>query len=233
MKKIALILSTFALFLSTNVFAADVLGTFSDYTYLLRQSFNVDTSDQAYLSDTIAHQFVRLSVVTLGPMLRGDKAVFHDTTVYHKDHYGLDTTIWGISSVQWVHADTVKTLKWIPQSRFGETYQQMAAPAQTAVERRPYFYDHIDDTLFVFPAPIRNGDTLRIVAWKKVPSIAASDNLSGIPQKYRSPIFHFAAYLIARAKQHPLTALYRQDYQEAMTFAMTHGGQPIAEKDTP
>ena len=233
MKKIVLMSSTFVLVLCTPVSAADILGTFSDYTYLLRQAFSVKVSDTFYLSDTIAHQFVRLSVVTLGPMLRGDKAVFHDTTVYHKDHYGLDTTIWGISSVQWIHDDSVKTLDRIPQSLFGKTYKPLAKTAQTSVERRPYYYDHIEDTLFVFPVPIRNGDTLRIVAWRKVPSIAASDNLSGIPQKYRSPIFHFAAYLIARAKQHPLVGLYRQDYQEAMTFALTYGRQQVVEKDTP
>lgn len=236
MKRFILI-SMLVFVLGTPVSAADILGTFADYTYLLRQSFNVDTSDTGYLSDTIAHQFVRLSVITIVPITHGTKGIFYDTTIYHKDHYNLDTLIWDIYSVQWIHEDTIKTLRRVPQHLFTEAFEKMfpqslLGEAQTPIERRPYFYDHLDDKngkIFIYPAPIRNGDTLRIIAWSKVHDIVASDHLSNISQKYRSPIFHFAAYLIARAKQHPLVGLYRQDYQEAMAFAMTHGGGQVAD----
>ncbi len=221
MKKIVLILSSFVLILSSNAFPADVLDGFTSYSHLSRTMFGVDTADKSFVSDTTIHDLVRLSVITLGPALRGNKGVFFDTTVYHRDMYGLDSTIWGVSSVQWIHGDTVKTLIRIPQNLFGETYQKFAKAAEGPMERRPYFWDHIDDTLILFPVPIRNADSLRITAWRKVSSISASDNLASIPQKFRAPFVHYAAYLLARAKQHPLVQLYRQDYIDAMSLIMS------------
>ena len=200
--------------------AADILETFADYSYMLRRAFHQDTANRDFLDDTTANQFVRFAVVTLMPVLRADKAVFTDSLIYAKSAYLLDSTLLGITAVYWFSVDSVKVLDRVPMSLWKLHYQKLLKDADKALHRRPYFYDYTDDTLFIYPTPVINGDDIRIVGWRKIPSLAAVDSLVNIPQKFRAPIFHYAAWLVARARQHPLLGEYKAAYVESMRFVL-------------
>lgn len=223
MKKIILILLFSLLWVSVE--GADILEDFAGYTEMLRMMFHRTPTSTSFIDDTTAHQFIRLSVITLSPILKADKATFWDTTVTNKNAYALDTTIWGILGLNWIKADTIRPLvcvemqDWYNRAIAEKRPLQLAA-GSTPFDKRPYYYDHIDDTLFLFPSPTIEGDSIRIIAWQKVKSIAASDKLSDIPQKYRAPIVHYAAWLLARSRQHPQTEQFRLGFTEALQIAL-------------
>lgn len=224
-KNSIILLIVFCLLLPVYTQEADVLEGFTDYAAMLRMMFGHEPAAVDFVSDTTANSFLRLSIISLSPILKADKAVFWDTTVYFKSVYALDTTIWGIFGIEWIHADTNQPIDYVPRSEWKRRAKHEGKQIQlrkgvTPFERRPYYYDHIDDTLFLFPTPIIGGDSLRITAWRKVLSISASDNLDQIPQKFRAPIVHYAAWLIARSQQHPLTELYRLGFNESLQMAL-------------
>ena len=227
MKKILLVCIFCVVLTGVPVGGADILEDFAGYTEMLKMLFHVQSAstNTGFVDDTTAHQFVRLSIITLSPILKADKAMFIDTTRFFQSVYALDTALWGILGVEWVHADTNQPIEYMPRSQWREQtiargWPLMLRHATKKQSRRPYFYDHIDDTLFLFPTPIIGGDTLRITGWRKVSSIAASDNLDQIPQKFRAPIVHYAAWLLARARQHRFVNEYRLGFTEALNIAL-------------
>lgn len=214
MKRLLLLL----LLVVTPVKAADLLGTFKNYAHLQRQMLGTDTTDTGYLPDTTAHQFTRIAVSAVVPPIQAVKTVLYDTTQFLKDAYSLDTTITGIISVQWRVQDTVRTVNYLPMEQWNSLPVKQASETDPnrPQDRRPFVYDYIDGTMFINPIPIQGGDSLRIVAFRQVPSIAAVDSLALIPQEYRYPVLFFSVWQIAIAKQHPMVEQYHQSYMEAI-----------------
>jgi hypothetical protein len=98
----------------------------------------------------------------------------------------------------------------LPAKQIGETNPNAVR------DRRSFIYDYIDGTLFINPVPIQAGDSLRLVVWRRVPSIAATDSLSLIPQQYRYPVAVYVAWQIARGRQHGAAEELHQAYIEAL-----------------
>lgn len=219
MKKILLI---FLLLLPLNVVADDLLDSLRDYQVGLRKAFCVDTASQSFISDAYADFWIRLSIASIVPATKADKAVIYDTTVFRQKTYALDTTIAGISGVQWVKYDTIKPLRYMSMENWQRGYGDLVrslGDESGALERRPYFYDYSDSNLFLYPAPITGGDSLQIVCWRKTRSLMTDSSFASIPRMYRAAVLHYAAWMIARSKQNPLLEHFRQSYIESIQLA--------------
>jgi len=208
------------LMLVSTVRSADLLENFTDYRHLMRMNLGVDTTDVEYLPDTNANQFIRVAAVTIVPITQSNKAIFIDTTAYKKSAYDLDSAILGIIAVQWVKQDTIKTFNYLPMEQWNLPFNEQLSDGSEEFpkSRRPLVYEYIEGKLFLNPTPIMGGDTLRIIAWRKVLDIAVEDSLSTIPQQYRVPVLQYATWLAARSKQHPLTAMFKESYIEAIAI---------------
>lgn len=225
MKKYLVIL----LLLTSTSQSADILETFKNYRHNIRRCFDVDTSDVGFVSDSTLNEFIRISVITISPTIKATKKIFVDTTVFRRKTYSLDSTIVGIDNVFWEKGDSIKSLTYTPvdqwQAALGDLIKFLAEGEE--LERRPFLYDYTDDELLLYPTPIIGGDTIKIMAWRKIPSIAAVDSLAIIPQNYRSAILHYACYMVARAKQHSLKNDFKDDYREAMSFILSNEGSKV------
>lgn len=206
--------------------SADILEDFTGYSRMLRSLFNQSPTDADFISDTVAHDIIRLSVITLAPALQADKAVFWVTTTNAVGEYALDTSVIGILGVEFQSADTVWPIIYMPRNRWwteSANRSRLLSEGERRLDRIPYFFDYTDDTLLLFPDPIYTGDSIRITAYRKILSLAAADNLDAIEQEYRGPIVHYAAWMWARARQHPLVEQYRQGFNDAVQ--LTLGGK--------
>jgi len=211
------VLFVFLLFINGG--GADFLGTFDNYNDQIHIKLGLATSETSLLSDTNCNQFVREAVIATMPYIRGDKVVLNVTTTYRQNTYSLDSTLLGISAVFWSKNDSLKVLKYTPIENWGEVIKTETSGKQNGYDKRPSSYDYIDDKLFVYPTPTYPyGDTLHVVAWRKVPDIAAYDSLSVIPQQFRNPILLYATYLAAYSMGHPMTELFKAEYEKAISL---------------
>ncbi len=209
------------LLLASTSYSADILETFTDYRETIRRAFDVAIDDTDYASDSTLNQFVRISVATLVKPIRSNKKIFIDTTLFLTESYSLDSSITNIYGVYWKSEDSVVALDHVPVGQWSKNLgdlKKFLAESDLPLSARPYYYDFTDDELLLYPVPVKIGDTLKIMALRKVPSLAAVDSLATIPQDYRAPVFHYACYMLARAKQHPLTNNYKADFAESMAL---------------
>ncbi len=216
--------------LASSVQGADILENFKNYRHLIRQAFDVDTVDTDFMDDSTLNQFVRISVITLTAPLQSNKKIFTDTTVFRQKQYALDSTIVTIYDVFWEKQDTIRPLAYMKVGNWSKgigDLKKFLADEGQSLEKRPYFYDFTDDEILLYPTPINGGDTIKIMALRKVPSLSAVDSLATVPQNYRAPIYHYACWLVARAKQHPLKEDYRLGYTEAIAFLRASEGRAV------
>lgn len=217
MKKL-LILLTILLLVPMGLRADDYLDSLPDYARQIRRNLGASEGATGYVSDTTANEMLRLAIFTVNSAIRGVKTEMIDTTIFQINSYTLDTTIVGISSIRMSFGDTLKALSYAPISTWRTALVELLKTQAMPLDKRPFLYDYIDGTLLVFPTPVIGGDTLKIITWRKVPSITTIDSLSIMPQKYRSAVLFHATYMIAKGKQHPMTGAYATDYQEAIRF---------------
>lgn len=222
MKRITILL---LLFLASSVCAADWCATFSGYRDAVRDKHNILRTNTTWVTDTVLNQLIREAVIDVVNDVRAIKKVYNDTTEYRQFTYSIDSGILGIISVRWVspNRDSIKSLLYVPQDRWNELVTTSTS-GEDGYLATPSYYDYIDGSLFIYPPPETHGDTLQIVAWRKVPSIAASDSLVIIPQKFRVAIVNYVAYQIAKAKSHPFMTNFYADFISAMTKARADGG---------
>jgi len=194
------------------VHAGGFLGTIENYRDQIKRRLNVKTSSTAFISDTVANQFIREAVVTMMPAIRADKTVWTITTTYKQNAYSLDSTVLGISSVEWSKNDSVKSFVPVPRAKFYEMEHRETAGQKNGYDRRPSYYDYIDDQIFVYPPPTVVGDTIKIVGWQKVVNIDTATDLSAIPQVYRPAILTYSIYLIARRGERRDAEMFYRDY---------------------
>lgn len=228
MKRIVLIVSTVVLFLSTAQ-SADLLDKYRDYRYAIKQALGIDTASTMY-ADTTLNQFIRLSQLHVSPLIRFRQKEFSVITTYKQNRYTLDTMITGIEVVEWKKIDSVKSLIYAPKNSWYQLPVKQSKDEPEAYARRPSYYDYTDSLIFLYPVPIEVGDTIRILAWVKLPNVA-SDSLAliAIPIEYRDAVLKYATYKTAQSRQHPLTeVVYKRDADEAIGILTRVYGRQIA-----
>ena len=209
MKKLIILLVSV---LGFNVYAADYLGTITDYRYAVRRDLNVDSASTAYLSDTALNQIIRGAIVTIMPVIQGDKSEDTILTTRNTMRYALDSTCLSVTDVEWRKTDSGKGLNFVKRGQWYEQKHRTTSNTFDPYKRRPSFWDSDDDYLYVSPTPSINNDTLLIQYIRKVPSIATASSLSMIPQAYRPAVLAWASYVAARTKQRADKDIFLRDF---------------------
>ena len=222
MKKVLFIL---LLFISGNIMSADFVDDFGGYRSQIKRNLGHDTTSVSP-SDSAYNQFIRQAVIKVMPIIQGKKKSFSFITNYRDDSYDLDSTVNGIISVYWSKNDSIKTLLKAPKDQWYTLKKddENIVSQKSGYQNRPSYYDYIDDIIYLYPSPPRNGDTIKYEAYTKVTNIDnATDSLQAVPQKYRVAILEYATYLVAQSLQHPSANLYRQDFSESVQSLLGRG----------
>ena len=222
----------FVILLATSVWSADYADSFSEYRIQVKNALGVSTSNTTWVSDTTLNDMIRQAVIAVGPIVKSKKETFNIITTYQQAAYDLDTTVVGLITVYYEKNRNVRTFLYAPKESW---YQIFKDETDKDFTSDPLYYDNIDDKLFLYPTPSKNGDTIKYEAFTKVNSISALDSLSTIPQQYRTAILDYVCYRVAVLKQHPLTDVYYRNYQESVSIinaTLNKRGVPV-EKDTP
>lgn len=213
MKKLLIAL----MLLAVGVMATeDYLGKYADYRNQIKRRFNVGvTVTTEPWSDTTLNQFVRDAVVHHSRLMRGP--IFTDKIVSSADvgTYAMDTALVDILGVWWSKNDSTKSFLRVPREQW---YTAKITPlaGKAAFDYRPSYYDWSDSLLWLYPVPDGAGDTIVVQGWRRVPSIAASDNLSVIPQELRPTILDYVVWQIAMATSSPMVQMYMASYQQKL-----------------
>lgn len=210
MKKIIVLF----LLLAGSAQAGQFLETFAEVRAQVRAKLNIN-STSSFLTDSTANQYIREGMLVVNPMVMFDKEVKTTVLTFKQNTYSLDTMLIGIISAEISRSDSVKTLKYVPR---GEWYNQYVAPAtagKIGYEKWPSFFDYSDDQIFIYPTPTNPNltDTLKIYGWQKVGSIDTVSTMTKMPEAYRVAVLDYVIYVAAKARSHPNTMLYYQDFQ--------------------
>jgi len=199
---------------------AEILSTVAGAMYRARADLNVDTTDTEYLSNAEAGHRIKEAVSLINRLVGDNRTnttipMAINTYVYHlPDSSAADTlNRWweSIVSVQFVRADTIKTLLRVPRAMWYEKDHQFSKGSKGLLAH-PSYYDYYDDSLYVFPVPSRV-DTLTVTTTDKITSLNAITTLISIDEVYRPAIVKYVVYETAKARQHPMVLLYKQDYE--------------------
>lgn len=215
MKRLLLVL--LLLVVGSSAQAFDYLDSLRNYEVQVKVYLNVDTTNTTYITTGALDHLIHEAIVTNMVFMRGDKTTdATNVTSYRQNTYALDSLMSGVTGISWVKNDTVKSLLFVPQSRWYEMEHRQTVGQKDAFLKRPSYYDYDDDNVYLFPVPSVVGDTIEIAGFQRVPDISTATDLGAIPQKYRTVIARCAAWLVAKAKQHPLAETYKQSYIEAL-----------------
>lgn len=212
---VLLVLTTFCYTVDAGTGPLDSLR---HYQRDMRRHLNVDTASSNYCTDAVAGTLIRESIMTLLPVIRGKKTTWSTATTYRQGTYSLDSAALGIAAVVWSLNDSLKSLVYVPKSKWYEMNHKSTSEKQDYL-KRPSYYDYDDDNLYVFPVPTKAGDTLRISGWQHVAGLGAATDLSSIPQAYRPVILSYAVYLFARGKSKQNAEMFYRDLQFTITLA--------------
>jgi len=202
---------------------AEILYTFTTMTERARNDLGIDASNTTYLSDTTAHDRIREGMRMVNSLLRYNRTDSIVVTAVKTYKYRLRTNNAGVTSVQWIRDDTIKTLLPIPKGQWGAQEHQHTKE-KSGMLKRPSYYDFYDDTLYLYPIPTRI-DSIYVTTWDRIESgdstvsslpVDTASTLAAIKEIYRPAVLKYIIYETAKANQHPLTAIYRQDYEEMM-----------------
>ena len=199
-----LLLIVCVLLIGGPVLAQDFVETKAEYRKQIRLKLGVDTSSSGYLTDDAANAFISEALTFALPLIKGKKIVTSFVTAYRDGDYPLDPTMDGIFAVWWSQNDSVKPLSYLPISQWGNADHQSTKGNPEGALKRPSYYDYSDDSLFVYPIPYASiGDTIKVLGWAEEVSTATDTSFAQIPQKYRTVIVNYAAWLAAEARSDP------------------------------
>lgn len=210
MKKFLIVL----LLLPFVVSAADWCANFGSYRNAIKQKMGVRRAYRSgNFSDTLLNDYIREGVIHVVDAGKIIKRTYTDTTTFKIDHITLDTGCLGVEKVWLSEGDSTKDLVYMSRDKW---YQLGLGPlgSKRGLEQRPSYYDWEPGsrTIWFHPTPVKMGDTIKYDGWRKVPSIAASDSLSLIPQNYRSAVLAYVTFLVARASNDPRTNDFKLEY---------------------
>lgn len=205
MKRITLI----ALLIASSVLSAEYLSTFSAVRSEVKSALNI--SGTTYVSDSTLNGFIREAIVTTNPTLRGNKTVTSFVTSYYQNTYSIDTLLIDILSVEWSYNDSVKSLVYVPRSKWYEQAHKETKD-KSGYEKRPSFFDFTDDQIFLYPTPTKTGDTIRVLGVSRITGMDTLSSLATVPEEYRPAILKYVIWKVASSKQHPLSDRYYNEY---------------------
>ena len=197
--------------------SADFCGSFSEYRTQMRRKLDIKQSNTAYADDSTLNQFIRESVVHVVPLINGYTTTAVVTTSYGDNSYAIDTSLVDIESVEWSYNDSIKSMIYVPKAQWYQM-ENKETGTKDGYEKRPSYYDFTDSYLYLYPVPTKSGDSIIITGTGKIKSLAGSDSLSNIPQKYRDVVLNYAVYQLSRAKQHPAWESFYRDYAESVSM---------------
>ena len=218
MKKLIII---FLILLCGNVLSADFCENFEEYRRQIKRNLHLDTASTA-ISDTTLNQFIRQGVIKVMPLIQAIKSTDLFVTVHRQGVYTLDSTVVGVLNVEWSKNDSLKSLLYSPKEIWHEKELKTLA-GERSYDGRPSFYDYIDNTIYLYPVPFRNGDSIRVSVYRKINSISALDSLILIPQKYRVAVLEYATWISARTVQHPLMETFERDFNMSVSILKSGG----------
>lgn len=221
------------LLLPVGASAADELfNNMDDALIYMRQTLGYTTASSNALSDSAGRFFLRSGIVTINPIIRGDKVEWVFTLTYHQNAYAIDSNIIGVLSVEWKKLDSVKSLVYVPRAMWYNMEHQ-SSKGQRGRLARPSYYDYNEDYLYLYPVPTEKTgayDTIRVLGYRSVSDLDTVTSLTFMPEAYRVAVVKWAAWQAARARQHPLTESLRLEYLEqiAVINRIFHGmGAPV------
>lgn len=198
---------------------AEILDSLRHYSVEMRYSLGYTSSSSNSLTDTVAHTLVREAVNRMTALLRPIKRVETFTTSYRQSSYGLPDSALGVISVYWRKGDSIKTLQYLPIEEWSRTVATKTDENKDGQGSRPSYYDYIEDSVFVYPAPTNWGglvDTFRVVTWGRINNLSSASDLSEIPVQYRPAVLDYATMKAAARRQHPFTEMFINLYRETM-----------------
>ena len=204
--------------------AADVLETWEDYSVAARRSLGYDTVSTGLLTDANARAFIRVAVVQIVPIAQSRKEITSVVTTYKNYTYALDTSLTEILSVWWSKNDTVKTLRFMPVSRWHLQEHKKTGGGNDPLLKRPSFYDFTDSLLLVYPAPSAVfGDTIRIMGTHRIRAVLTDSTLDEIPQIYRPAVLNYVTWSAANARQDHRSS----SFFDLLGWSLAHLGRSI------
>jgi hypothetical protein len=188
---------------------AGMYEDFADCRVYMRTLLDVSGTT---LSDSTANMFLRDAAHSVNFELAAKKALLTDTLVRKKGTYKLDSFA-VIVSVDIKFNDTIKSLLYVPREKWSSQTHQSTFGAKGFL-RFPSYFDWNDSLIFIAPAPFSSGDSIFFVGIRRLPISDSGGSLSYLSLEYRIAVVKYAAFLAARAKQHPMAGSFLQDYKE-------------------
>lgn len=213
MKKLFVLL---LVLLGVAALAADYMDSFSTYRAQIRRTIGVDIADVTYVSDSSLNDYIREGVVLAGGLTKGEKAIRTVTTHFMRNDYAMDSLITGVMSVVISKNDTVKALLYVPQTLWFQQEHRTTVGQDDPYLRRPSYYDYYDGTILVYPTPTLAGDTIKATCWQKVANISGATSLTSLHPLARVVVLKYATWQAAKAKQHPMTEMFRLEYESSV-----------------
>jgi len=205
-----LLFTIFILMAVASSTSAEILATVASAMYRARADLNVDTTDTEYLPTIEATHRIREAVSLINHLLMDNRTNTAIPLAVNTYKYGLDS-LETITSVQFIRGDTIKTLSYVPRAQWYEMENQFSK-GLNGMLAHPSYWDYYDDTIYIFPVPSRV-DTLYATANDEIFGLDTLTLLSGIDEVYRPAIIKYVVYETAKIRQHPMTAIYKQDYE--------------------
>ena len=184
-----------------SVHAADFVLTLSDYRSQIKRKLNVDPANSTWMTDTVMNQLIREAIVTVNPRIAGVKVTKTFLTTTNRMSYPIDTTVVDVFNVGWKSNDTVRWFTQMPMEKWSGLSTQNTWGAPDAYLSRPSVFDMTYDSIYLFPIPTLDGDTIMYIGSQKITGITTRDTIGTILQELRVPILDWATFLVAQAKQ--------------------------------
>ena len=195
--------------------AASWLDARDDYAVAARVKLGIATGSTGYLSDSTASLLFNEAVTAILPVNRGIKRITKIVTSVYQDTYALDTTLIGIEGVRWTKRDSVKSLMYLPVSKWNQPHDETGG--QTSTLNRPSFYDYTDSLLVVYPCPsYPGGDTLEVWGWHRLGNTDTDTLPTKIYERYRVAILYHMVWNFAKSRQDPRTQIFFDELQWAL-----------------
>lgn len=200
---------------------AQILNTFTEVIKQARNDLNVDTADTDYLPAREGNARIRSGMSLVNRLLGDNRTNTAVVTAVNTYKYGLPDSLTGtpdtvvlahssITSVQWISADSNKTLIYVPRNLWSEQ-EHKQTKGQINWLAHPSNYDFYDDTIYLNPIPSMV-DTIYVTTIDNIYGLDTVTTLAKIHEDYRDAILKRVVYLTARARQHPLLQDYKDDY---------------------
>ena len=191
------------MFLPLSVLGADFLDDFGDLRNQVKHKLGISVTDSVLLPDTILNQFIREGIASRVDFDASHVLVDTFQTTFRDNEYMLDSLALNVLSVRWQGLDSIKTLRYMPESLWTEQKHQ-TLPGEQGFDLRPSFYDYFRDTsgtihLILYPPPGKaTADTSFYVRFIAKPvNLASTSSLSSLSLRQRMIVLDYVTTMAA------------------------------------